>query len=51
MNILCLGGRTIGPAVAWELVQTFLAAECGQAERYLRRLDKITALETEDSAP
>lgn len=26
MNILCLGGRTIGPEVAWDLVQTFLAA-------------------------
>ena len=27
MNILCMGGRTVGPAVAWDLVQTFLAAE------------------------
>ena len=26
MNILCMGGRTVGPAVAWDLVQTFLAA-------------------------
>ena len=25
MNILCMGGRTVGPAVAWDLVQTFLA--------------------------
>ena len=24
MNILCMGGRTVGPAVAWDLVQTFL---------------------------
>lgn len=47
MNILCMGGRTVGPAVAWDLVQAFLAAEYGQAERYLRRLDKIAALETE----
>ena len=46
MNILCMGGRTVGPAVAWDLVQAFLAAEYGQAERYLRRLDKVTALET-----
>src|SRR6476660_1350025 len=26
MNILCMGGRTVGPAVARDLVQTFLAA-------------------------
>ena len=46
MNILCMGGRTVGPAVAWDLVEAFLAAENGQAERYLRRLDKIAALES-----
>lgn len=45
MNILCIGGRTIGPEVAWDLVQAFLAAEFGQAERYLRRLNTIAALE------
>jgi ribose 5-phosphate isomerase B len=45
MNILCMGGRTVGPAVAWDLVQAFLAAENSMAERYLRRLDKVTALE------
>jgi ribose 5-phosphate isomerase B len=49
LNILCLGGRVVGPALAWDLVQTFLAAEYGQAERYLRRLDKIAALETKGS--
>ena len=26
MNILCMGGRTVGPAVAWDLVETFLVA-------------------------
>jgi len=45
MNILCMGGRTVGPAVAWDLVQTFLAAEHSQAERHLRRLGKVAALE------
>lgn len=45
MNILCMGGRTVGPAVAWDLVQTFLAAEYSQAERHLRRLGKMAALE------
>ena len=45
MNILCMGGRTVGPEVAWDLVQAFLAAEYSQAERHLRRLGKVAALE------
>jgi ribose 5-phosphate isomerase B len=45
MNIICLGGRTVGPFLAWELVAAFLAAAYGQEERYLRRLDKVAALE------
>jgi ribose 5-phosphate isomerase B len=44
MNVLCLGGRTEGPSVAWDLVQTFLAAEFSQDPRHLRRLGKVTAL-------
>src|SRR5215469_3696011 len=47
MNILCMGGRTVGSAVAWDLVQTFLAAEFSQAERHLRRLGKLASLETQ----
>ena len=45
MNIICMGGRTVGPAVAWDLVQTFLAAEYSQVERHLRRLGKVASLE------
>jgi len=45
MNILCMGGRTIGSAVAWDLVQTFLEAECSDADRHLRRLAKVAAQE------
>jgi ribose 5-phosphate isomerase B len=47
MNILCMGGRTVGPAVAWDLVQTFLQAEFSQAPRHLRRLSKVAFLETQ----
>lgn len=43
MNILCMGGRTIGPAVAWDLVQTFLAADFSNQPRHLRRLQKVSA--------
>jgi ribose 5-phosphate isomerase B len=45
INIICMGGRTMGPSVAWGLVQTFLAAEFSQAERHLRRLSKVASLE------
>ena len=45
LNVICLGGRTEGPAVAWDLVETFLAARYSQAERHLRRLAKVAALE------
>lgn len=47
MNIICMGGRTVGPAVARDLVDTFLAAEFSQAERHLRRLGKVAALEVQ----
>jgi len=45
MNVICMGGRTVGPAVAWDLVQTFLAARFSNAPRHLRRLGKVTSLE------
>jgi ribose 5-phosphate isomerase B len=45
MNIICLGGRVVGPASAWELVKAFLAAEYSQAERHLRRLGKVAYAE------
>lgn len=45
MNVICLGGRIVGPELAWDLVEAFLAAEFSQAERHLRRLGKVAALE------
>ncbi|HMF24668.1 MAG TPA: RpiB/LacA/LacB family sugar-phosphate isomerase [Pseudolabrys sp.] len=45
MNVLCMGGRTVGSEVAWDLVQTYLGAEYSRAERHLRRLGKVAALE------
>ena len=45
MNIICMGGRVVGQAVARDLVDTFLAAKFSRAERHLRRLRKVAALE------
>ena len=46
-NVICPGGRTLGPAVAWESVQTFRPASFSHAERYLWRLAKVTRREQE----
>lgn len=45
MNLLCLGGRVVGFALAWDLVKAFLSARFVGAERFVRRLGKIEKLE------
>jgi ribose 5-phosphate isomerase B len=45
LNLICLGGRIEGPELAWDLIQTFLAAKFSQAPRHVRRLRKVAALE------
>jgi ribose 5-phosphate isomerase B len=47
MNIICLGGRTLGPFAAWDILEAFLGAEFSQAPRHLRRLAKVASLEKE----
>jgi ribose 5-phosphate isomerase B len=49
MNILCMGGRTVGPLVAWDLVETFLSAKFSQEPRHLRRLGKVASAEAKKS--
>ncbi|MBM4301299.1 MAG: RpiB/LacA/LacB family sugar-phosphate isomerase [Deltaproteobacteria bacterium] len=48
MNIMCLGGRVTGYALALELIQTFLKASFTGAERFKRRLHKLKELEKQD---
>jgi ribose 5-phosphate isomerase B len=45
MNVLCLGGRIIGPEVAKELIKAFLQARFSGDERFVRRLGKVKKLE------
>lgn len=45
VNVLCLGSRVIGTAVAEELAGAFLAARFSGEPRHLRRLEKVLALE------
>jgi ribose 5-phosphate isomerase B len=51
LNVICLGGRIEGPELAWDLIQTFLAAEFSQASRHLRRLGKVAVLEQDNNKP
>jgi ribose 5-phosphate isomerase B len=45
MNVLVLGSRVIGPALADELVTAFVHATFSGEERFVRRLNKVRALE------
>jgi len=45
VNVLCLGSRVVGEALAQDLVDTFIEAKFSREDRHVRRLDKIRALE------
>jgi len=45
MNVLCLGARIIGPALAREVVAAFVEARFSGEERHTRRLAKVRAME------
>ena len=45
MNVLVLGARVVGEALARELVTAYVNAECSQEERHLRRLAKVAEIE------
>lgn len=45
MNILVLGARVIGHALALELVRTFLGARFSGEERHVRRVGKVRDME------
>jgi ribose 5-phosphate isomerase B len=47
VNVLCLGGRVIGRELAAEVTRVFLGARFSNAERHIRRRDKVTAFEKE----
>ena len=45
MNVLCLGSEVVGPSLAAELVRAFLGARFDGGDRYVRRLEKVEAME------
>ena len=50
MNVLCIGGRVIGPETAREALAAFLSARFIGEERHVRRLEKVKALERDAAA-
>jgi ribose 5-phosphate isomerase B len=45
MNVLVLGSRVVGTALALDLVHAYVAARFSGEERHVRRLAKVRALE------
>jgi RpiB/LacA/LacB family sugar-phosphate isomerase len=45
MNVLVLGGRIVGAALAQELVRAFVGARFSHEDRHVRRLEKVKAIE------
>jgi ribose 5-phosphate isomerase B len=46
INVLVLGSRVVGVALAQDLVRAFMGAKFTNEERHVRRLGKVKALET-----
>jgi ribose 5-phosphate isomerase B len=47
-NVICLGGRTLGPELAKYILKTYLAAGVDDADRHSRRRDKVCLIEQRD---
>jgi ribose 5-phosphate isomerase B len=45
LNVLCLGARVVGIALASDIVDSFVAAEFSGEPRHARRLDKVHSIE------
>jgi ribose 5-phosphate isomerase B len=47
VNVVCLGGRVIGPSLAGDIIRAYLRADFTGEERHERRLAKIDGIERE----
>ena len=50
MNVLCMGARVVGVALAEDLVKSFMGATLESHPRFRRRLDKVVAIENDQIA-
>ena len=49
MNVICLGGRVVTKADAWEWVRLFLESRFSGAERHRRRIAEVESLEKKEA--
>jgi len=47
VNVMCIGAQIVGPWLARDLVTTFIAAEFDRSEDFVRRVEKLHAMESE----
>ena len=45
VNVMCIGAQIVGPWLAHDLVSAYLAAEFDRSEDFVRRVEKLAALE------
>lgn len=45
INVLCLGSRVVGSALALEVIRAFLGASFSYDDRHVRRLNKVIEME------
>jgi len=49
VNVLCLGGRVVGPALAYDIVRSWLTARYIGTGRHKRRVDQILEIERSET--
>jgi ribose 5-phosphate isomerase B len=49
VNVLCLGARVVGPALAADILRAYAGASFAGEERHRRRLEKVNAIERKES--
>jgi ribose 5-phosphate isomerase B len=45
VNVISMAARVVGSALAWEIIEAFIAAEFMPKDRYVRRIGKVADLE------
>jgi ribose 5-phosphate isomerase B len=50
-NVLCIGGKLIGPVLAMAVVKTWMSTDPLTAEKYVRRRDKVVKIDAERTIP
>ena len=50
-NVLCIGGKIIGSAIAMEIVKTWMHTEALTADKYVRRRDKVADINDKHCVP